>query len=473
MLNHDHPSEIHHRRWDIPRIRRGQRSRKLSPSELFVASFFGLILVGTLGFMVLPGLYVQQRMGFVDSLFMATSAICITGLVTVDPATQFTFWGQLYLLVMAQIGGLGMLTFASFIITQLGGRPSLRSETLMASTPESLDHIPPRLLLLDVLRFTFFCEACGAIALFLIWGPEVGWSEAVWPAIFHSITAFCNTGFSTYPDSMMQYAHSTSTLGVLSVLIILGGIGFLTVEELYLLYVKRDPGIRRLSVHTKMVLWGAAILLIAPVAAFAIFEWERTLKDFSFQDKLSNAFFLSVTPRSCGFNAIDYSQASDSTNLLTMLLMMIGGSPGSTAGGIKTTTFMLLVLLAWTKLRGRPFVSFGDRSIPNKTVNHATGLFVIMTAITIGSVLMLQLLDDPFSEKDYQFLHRGFEVVSAVNTVGLSMGITEQLPMAAKLGLVLVMFVGRVGPISLFAAFESRFAERVDFRMAQEDVIVG
>jgi trk system potassium uptake protein TrkH len=254
-------------------------------------------------------------------------------------------------------------------------------------------------------------------------------------------------------------------------LIVVGGIGFVVHEELYRFFIKRDPNIRRVSVHTKLVLTTTGFLIVLPVIGFTCFEWKQAFAGWSTLDKLANASFMSVTARTAGFNSINYANASESTNLLTMLLMAIGGSPGSTAGGMKTTTFVLLGLLAWAKLRGRN-VSFGGRSIPQKTINHATGLFVIMTTITLVGVFLLQLIDNPIGS-DKQLLHRAFEVCSAVNTVGLSMGITDRLSAGAMLLLVALMFIGRLGPIAFFAAIESRLADRTAIRMASEDVIVG
>jgi trk system potassium uptake protein TrkH len=472
MNNRSSKHEFHYPRRDIPKVKQSQRPLRLTSSEQLVISFLGMIAVGTLGLLVLPGLYTGPRLGFIDALFIATSAICVTGLCPVETGIYFTFWGQLYLLVMIQFGGLGMLTFATFIISAFGGRPSLRSEVAISAGPGAMPHFPIRALVIDIILFTLICEMGGAIALLLTWGPKMGWVESIWPAIFHSVSAFCNAGFSTFEkNSLMNFADSPATLAIVSCLIIVGGIGFVVHEELYRYFIKRDPSIRRISIHTKMVLIATAFLIVVPVIGFAFFEWQQTLANLTPLNKIANSIFMSVTPRTAGFNSIDYGQASESTNFLTILLMSIGGSPGSTAGGIKTTTFVLLGLLAWGKLRGRA-VSFGGRSISQKALNHATGLFVIMTTITLAGVFVLQVIDNPVGS-DKQLIHRAFEVCSAVNTVGLSMGITDKLPGAAKLVLVALMFIGRLGPLAFFAAIESRIADRLTFRMATEDVIVG
>lgn len=460
------------RRWDLPSGSRKRRFSELSSAEQFVLSFVALILLGTVGFKVLPGLYQGASLSWTDSLFTATSAICVTGLIVVDTQTFFTGWGQAYILLLIQLGGVGVLTFASLIITALGGRPSLRAEQAIAGSHYSVADVPAKKMILDILKFTFICEGIGAAVLFLLWGPRMGWENAAWPAVFHSVSAFCNAGFSTNQLSLMEYSHSSATLLTISALIILGGIGFVVMEELSAYFNSANKQIHRLSTHTKMVLIGSAFLLFAPVLAFAVFEWNQTLADHSWEDKIVNAFFLSVTPRTAGFNAIDYGKATDSTNFLTILLMTVGGSPGSTAGGMKTTVFMLLVMVAWSRLRGKHGVIFFDRSIPEPTIQQAMGLFVVMLAISILGVLLLQATDDPLSQ-DHFIFQRAFEVSSAVNTVGLSMGITPALSAPAKWVLVLLMFVGRIGPLALSAAVDSRVAHRQNYRLAQEDVIIG
>ncbi|XZE19417.1 TrkH family potassium uptake protein [Pirellulaceae bacterium SH449] len=431
-----------------------------------------LIIVGALGFLVLPGLYVGERLGPIDCLFTSASAICVTGLIVVDTSTHFTFWGQLYIALLIQMGGLGMLTFTSMIISAIGGRPSLRVGTAIEGDVKTLPEVPTRQLVMDIVRFTVFCELAGAIALYALWVPKYGWWDAAWPAVFHAISAFCNAGFSTYTDSLMSHAESTATLSVVSVLVLVGGIGFITLEELSLLAKSKGPRRRRMSVHTKLVLIGTLVLVVIPSPMFAFFEWDVTLKDMSWQDKITNSIFFSITPRTAGFNAVDYAEVSDPTSLLTMILMTIGGAPGSTAGGMKLTTFFLMFLLAWSKISGRSSVNFMNRSIPDRTIQRATGIFVIMVSLTLLGIFAVHIFDPIVPFKD-PFLVRAFEGVSAINTVGLSLGVTASLSGGSKLILVLMMIVGRIGPTALVAAFESRFVQRTDYRLASEDVLIG
>jgi trk system potassium uptake protein len=447
-------------------------SRKIAPAEVFVASFIALIAAGALAFRFMPGIYQDDGLGWTDSIFTATSAVCVTGLIVVDTATHFTFLGQLVILILIQLGGLGMLVLTSVIITAMGGRPSIGSESMAASTSHVLPQVSASKLILDVVRFTFFFEAIGTILLYVTWAPKFGWREAIWPSIFHSISAFCNAGFSTNTTSLVPFQDSPVTILIISFLVITGGIGFITMEEIYQVYVRQNRAIKRISVHSKLVLTTSALLLVGAWPIFAIFEWDGVLAGMPVFDKLTNSLFLSVTPRTAGFNTIDYAQASDSTNFLTIILMMVGGSPGSTAGGLKTTTFALLGLLAWSRLRSIPTCTFANRSIPEATLQRATGLFVIGIGVVVLGVFALATVGD-FHDSKHQFLVRLFEVVSAFNTVGLSMGITGELAQPSKWIVIALMFAGRTGPLAIAAALVVRLSSGGRYRLAYEDVVVG
>lgn len=459
-------------RWDASLDANAGLWRKISPPQIFVGSFLLLILLGMLGFMFLPGIHAQAPLSWSDSLFTSTSAVCVTGLVVVDTAKQFTFGGQLFLLVLIQLGGLGMLAFTSLIIQVLGFRLSLRSESLAHEARKSGPRVDLKRLTLDVIFFTFLIEAIGALALWLTWGPSMGWSEAWWPAVFHSISGFCNAGFSTHSDSLIGMRGSSMTLLFISLLIIAGGIGFVAMEESFLYFTKRKLPNRRLSVHTRLVLVTTLVLLVLPWPMFAFFEWRGTLEGLSLADKLMNSLFLSVTARTAGFNSIDYQLASDSTNFLTVILMTIGGSPGSTAGGIKTTTFALIILLAWSRIRGSETTVFASRSIPDDTIQRAIGLAVVAVMVMTLGVFALAITEYvPDNRGD--FLPRMFEAISAFNTVGLSMNYTPNLTFSGRLVTVLLMFLGRVGPLTLAAALVFGRRRRAHFRYAYEDVVVG
>jgi trk system potassium uptake protein len=450
--------------------------RQLRPTQLLVGSFLLLIAIGTLGLQYLPGLYTDEGLGWLDALFTATSAVCVTGLIVVDTATYFTAAGQAWILLLIQLGGLGIITFTTLIIIAVGGRLSLRTESL-ASVADVAPEVDYRHLARGVVLYTALFEAAGAVLLYLFWIPRLGWTGAAWPALFHSISAFCNAGFSTFSDSLMGFTRSYGALLVVMSLIVLGGLGFLVIEEIYLNHKHERRGRKfRLSLHSRMVLVVTAVLVLGAWPAMAVLEWANTLAGMPLPAKLVNALFLSVTPRTAGFNTIDYAEATDATNFFTIILMSIGGSPGSTAGGLKTTTFALLALLAWSRLRGMRWVTVGGRSVPDGTIQRAIGLFIVGFVVVTGAIMVLVAIQSPGPavESGPAFITYMFEAVSAFNTVGLSMGVTPGLSTLGKWIVIVLMYLGRIGPLTLAAAIalQQRAATR-ELRYAYEDVVVG
>lgn len=461
-------------KWEIvPRPRYAVWERLNAP-QLFVASFLLLVAAGTVGFRALPGLYVGEPLGWLDSLFTATSAVCVTGLIVEDTATFFTPAGQLYILVLIQVGGLGIVAFTSVIIVTLGRRLSLRSEALSTGAIEVAPHVSRRHLVRDVVRFTFVIEGIGAVLLYLLWAPRMGWIAAAWPALFHSVSAFCNAGFSTFSDSLMSFQRSPWTLSVIMLLIVVGGIGFLTLEELRLrLRARRTEQVFRVSLHTKLVLSTTGVLLVGGAVLFGFFEWYGVLGNDPAADKIINAMFLSTTARTAGFNTIDYAEAGDGTLFLTILLMSVGGSPGSTAGGLKTTTVALIALLAWSRYRGRLSVGVWSRTVPSESIDRAVGLFVVSFGVVTISIFLLTATElSGWTRMD--FLDCMFEAASAFNTVGLSTGLTPKLTPSGRWMTIVLMFLGRVGPLTFAAALaRRRVSGTAQLRYAYEDVVVG
>jgi trk system potassium uptake protein TrkH len=449
----------------------------LSPSQLFVGSFLFLVLAGTVGFKVLPGLYTGAPLSWLDALFTATSAICVTGLIVVDTATYFTTWGQAYVLMLIQLGGLGIITFTSLIIVALGRRLSLRQETLASGAASVAESVDDRTLIWAIFRFTLLAEIAGALLLYLCWVPEFGWDGAVWHAVFHAVSAFCNAGFSTFTTSLMGFQAHLPLLAVIMALIVVGGLGFLTLEELYVWRrVYRKEGRFRLSVHSQIVLATTALLVVGGGVLFTAFEWNNTLAGMPWGRRLVNGLFASVTPRTAGFNTIDYARVETETNFLTIIFMMIGGSPGSTAGGVKTTTFALLGLLAWSRLQGKPTTSVSGRTIPESTVQKAMSLFIVSFGLVTAGIFLFSVTEIPHvvTAAASPFLTYMFEAVSAFNTVGLSMGATGQLSAPGRVLTVVLMFIGRVGTLTFVAAM-AREPTRIagGFRYAHEDVSIG
>jgi len=449
---------------------------RMTPPRLLLGSFLGLIAFGTAGLLLLPGLYTGSRLGFVDALFTATSAVCVTGLIVVDTATYFTSWGQAFILLLIQLGGLGILTFTTLVIQAFGRRLSLHHEAVASTHAEIAPELDFRRLVRSVVALTLLFEAVGAVLLFVAWRPRFGTAEAAWHAVFQAISAFCNAGFSTFTDSLVGFQRNPAVLATIMILIVAGGLGFLVLEELRHATASRKAAGPRLSLHSRLVLRVTALLLVGGWLAFAVLEWSNTLEHLSVVDRLVNSLFMSVTPRTAGFNTVDYAATTVSSDFATILLMSIGGAPGSTAGGIKTTTAAVIGLLALARLRGRTVTSFGFRSIPEETVQRAVGLFVVAFGIVTLAILLFAFFElgsggDPEHES---FLGLMFEAVSAFNTVGLSMGETPGLSDAGHLLTIFLMYVGRVGPLSFAAAIALAPEESgSEFRYAYEDVIIG
>lgn len=458
--------------------RRAQLWRRLTAAQLFVGSFALLIGVGTIGLKTLPGLYTAEPLTWLDAFFTATSAVCVTGLIVVDTATYFTVAGQGWILLLIQLGGLGMITFTTLIILALGRRLSLRHEAVFRSAADVSPHVNYRHLTRDIVRFALVLEVIGAAVLYVAWIPRFGWRDAAFHALFQAISAFCNAGFSTFSDSLAGFQTAPVSLGVVMVLIVAGGVGFLTLEELYLRHkADRARRIFRISLHSRIVLITTLGLLLGGWLLYTILEWRLTLGALPLWARPLNGLFMSVTARTAGFSTIDHADADAGTNFLTILLMSIGGSPGSTAGGMKTTTVALIGLFAWSRFMGRETTTMWGRSVPVETVQRAVGLFavgfVVMT-IAILAYLTVGLGPAAHGEATTLFLPYMFEAASAFNTVGLSMGITDALTASGRWLTILLMFVGRVGPLTFAAAIAlARPTRDGRFRFAYEDVVVG
>ena len=452
--------------------------RRMSPPVFFVASFALLIAVGTAGLLWLPGLYRGPGLGLLDALFTATSAVCVTGLIVVDTATYFSFWGQLWLLVLIQLGGIGLITLTTAIIGALGGRLSLRSELSGLPGRPRGDRVAIWQLAAAVARFTLAAEAAGTALLFLLWSRRFPAGEALWHALFQSVSGFCNAGFATFSDSLEGFRNDVPSMLVMSLLIVLGGLGYLSVRESWDWWrwwprSRRRP---RLSVHTFAVLVTTMGLLVFGTVFYLAFEWDGVLAPLLTHERLANAWFMSVTARSAGFNTVPTGELGNDAGFLTMLLMLIGGSPGSTAGGLKTTTFAVLAALAWSRMRGRRHAQIRGRGIPDETLERAVSLTLMALAVlTVAFFTLNTVTPAPASVAQARaaFLPMSFEVMSAFSTVGLSMGTTNALGAGGKTVIILLMFVGRVGLFSFFSAILLRRGRAPAYRLAREDLVVG
>ncbi len=456
-------------------MRRWAFWRRASPSRLTAGTFLLAILSGTLGLHFVPAFYTSGvPLGWIDALFTATSAICVTGLIVVDTATHFTRSGQAFLLLLIQIGGLGMLTITSLVILGLGGRLSVRAESVTSGLASTLRGVNTFQLARDVVVFSLIVEAIGAIVLFFAFRGHVSSGEAIWHAVFHSISAFCNAGFSTFTDSLIPWASSAGVLLPIMVLIVVGGLGFLSLEELAMhVRARRAAQKLRLSLHTRVVFAATGVALVSGWLLFTGFEWQGVFRELTPAARVMNGLFLSVTARTAGFNTINYAQAGDDTNFLTILLMTVGGAPGSTAGGLKITTIAVIALLAWSRLRGATSVSLWSRTVPEESVQRAVGVGVFAFSCVALAIFLLTSFEHP-AAPGTSFLRIFFEAVSAFNTVGLSLGATGELTDASRVLTAMLMFIGRIGPLSFAAALALRAREsRPQYSYAREDISIG
>jgi trk system potassium uptake protein TrkH len=418
----------------------------VSPSRLLVATFAAMSLTGGV-VLALPFCGAGGRsVGFIDGLFTAVSACCVTGLAVRDTEHGFTPAGQIAILVLIQLGGLGIMTLSTAAMAAWGRRLSLQAEGAMAELVSSQDRGDLHRALFRVLAVTGIAEAAGALALTALFRADGdSWAMAAWRGVFHSISAFCNAGFSLQSDSLVPYQHDHAVLWIISLLIIVGGVSPAVVVAVPALVRRRYT-----KMNHKIVLAATAFLLAFGAVAFATLEWGHSLAGLSLAEKLTNAWFSAVTPRTAGFNSIDFAQCQPATLVLIISLMFIGGSPSSTAGGIKTTTAAVLSLAVGSSLRGRSeAVAFGRR-IPIPTIIKAAaiatlGILIVATALTL--LLLTQTM---------RFDQAAFEVVSALGTVGLSIGGTALLDEVGKVVIIICMFTGRVGPLSLFLFLSSR-----------------
>lgn len=446
----------------------------LTSPRLFLLSFASIILVGTLGLLLIPGLYTGPGLSLVDALFTSTSAVCVTGLIVVDTATYFTPLGQAWIAMLIQIGGLGILTFTSFLAIGVGRKAGLHLEEASGVPGHHLVALRRENLLRAIVVLTLSIEAIGALGLWLSWRGQMGNLGAIWPAVFHAISAFCNAGFSTFTDSLMGFREAPVTLILIMALIVIGGLGFLVLEEVRIRFLRRS--LRHLSLHSKLVLAVTIVLLSSAWVMFSYFEWGHELAGLSPFHRFVNGAFMAVTPRTAGFNTVDYGSVNNPSLFLSILLMLVGGSPGSTAGGMKTVTIGLLVLLLVSRLRGRARVSVFDRSISRDTIQRAMSLVVGGAMILAGGIFLLTITELPVGgpENRVEFLSLIFEAVSAFGTTGLSMGVTATLSDLGRVLIVLLMFIGRVGPLALVSAMAlAGNRSRSSFRYGEEQVIIG
>ncbi len=415
---------------------------RLSPAQILALTFLGLILTGT-ALLMLPWASTEAPVGFVDALFTATSAVCVTGLTVVDTGTRYTFFGQFVILLLIQFGGLGLMTMATMVAMVLGKQVTFRERLIIQEAFNQFTLEGMVKLARYVLLATLIIQSAAATILFIRFQPQFGTSRGLWYAVFHSVSAFCNAGFDLFDNfrSLEQFTSDITVNVVIMFLIILGGIGFSVLADLY---SKRS--LKNLALHSEVVLKVTALLIIIPAVLIGIMEWNGALADYDLTGRVLGSLFTAITPRTAGFNTVPTGALSEATALLVIVLMFIGASPASTGGGIKTTTFTMVVLTVVAAVRGQ-----GDVIIRGRRIGHA----IAIKCLTIAAISLALVLTTTFIlllTEDASFLDTLFEAVSAFGTVGLSRGITSTLSTVGRLVLALTMFAGRVGPLTLVLA---------------------
>lgn len=386
------------------------------------------------------------------ALFTSTSAVCVTGLSVVDPGTYFSFWGQLLILLLVQIGGLGYMTTTTFLILLIGKRFDLRQKVAIQQALDRPGMSGSSQIIRSIIATTIIFEITGIFLLLPAFVPDHGWSYGMWLAIFHSINSFNNAGFSLFKDNLIGYQTSLLVVFTVTGLIIFGGIGYQVILDMYLWLrdrLKRKTTFMVFSLDFKVAVSTTLLLLVVGTVAFFLIEIRNpeTFGKFRFSDQLLLAWFQSVTPRTAGFNTIDIGKMSDAGLFITIALMFIGASPGGTGGGIKTTTLRVLTSCTKAILQGKEEVWLYERKIAINLILKAIGV-VFGSLATVLSATVLISLTDPKLE----FIQILFEVVSAFGTVGLSTGITGSISTAAKIVIIVTMYIGRVGVLLSMSA---------------------
>lgn len=430
----------------LERLREGISAR--SPESLLVGGFGALIAVGTM-LLSLP-LSHRGSVGVLDALFTATSAVCVTGLVVVDTGADYTALGQVVILILIQAGGIGVMSFAALAFALIGRRLSLSSQAALSSSMLQREVASEfRGIFRRIIKFVLMAEVVGAVLIFVGMLPSRGAGHAAYSAVFHSISAFCNAGFSLYSDSLIGWRGNPVVLSTVMLLILLGGIGHPVVVDLWrklgAARRRESSGPKRLELSSFVALSTSGVLILGGLGLLLLFG--LTSGEGSWPSRLWNALFQSVTARTAGFNTVDIGALPLSSLLLIVLLMFVGGSPGSCAGGIKTTTFTLWLAKLWNLMRGGKWPRLFGRHIPGEIARRAS--MIIGLAVVWNLSGLLFLLATEGRSPDVGMHDVLFEQVSAFGTVGLSTGLTPKLSVAGKLWIVATMFVGRLGPLTL------------------------
>ena len=442
------------------------KKTKISEVRVLALGFIVVILLGG----VILSLPICSNDGrytnLVDSIFTATSAVCVTGLVTLDTGTYWNTFGQCVIMILIEIGGLGFMTLTTFIAVLLGKRITLRERLIMQEAMNAFSIQGLVKMLMYVLGITLVVQITGAILLSFAFIPQFGFVKGIFYGIFHSISAFCNAGFDLFGNfsSLTGYSGNYFVITIISLLIVIGGLGFSV-----LLQILNYKNAKKLSVHSKVVLSITGFLIVIGTVLIFIVEYrnEATLGNLTLGQKILNSFFASITPRTAGFNSISTGGMTKSGKLITIILMFIGGSPGSTAGGLKTTTFGVLLFTVISVLRGRNDTEAFERKFSKEIVYKSFTLFTIGVAIVIIVTIILSITDP-----DERLINLLYEASSAFGTAGLTTGVTQEIGTFSKFVLMFTMYCGRVGPITVLLSIV-RKSKNAGIKYPEGKILIG
>ncbi len=441
--------------------------KKLFPAQGVVFGFAGLIIIGTILLMLPISVRPGKSITLVDALFTATSASCVTGLVVVDTHDHWSVFGQLIILSLIQIGGLGMLTMATWISIIIGRKVTYKERLLMQESLNQSDVEGIIRLTKNVILVTFAVELIGALLLSIRFIPQFGLIKGLYMGIFHAVSAFCNAGFDLMGNfnSIIAYVSDPLVSFTIAGLFIIGGLGFTVWRDM-----NHSRNFHKLTLHSKIAIIITIVLLIAGALLFLILESHNsdTLGDLSWGDKILASFFQSATCRTAGYNTIFISGLTEESKLVSIILMFIGASPGSTGGGIKTVTFGVIIFTLVSILKGKENTEILKRTVPHRIVRKSLAIIFFSLSFVLVVALIMAIYED------IPLLNISFEVVSAFGTVGLSTGITPYLSGFSKLLIVLTMFLGRVGPLTLTYALARRLDRRKqNYSYPEGKIMVG
>ena len=443
------------------------KNKFFSPYMTILLSFIIVTILGGILLSLPISMNYEKNVKVIDGFFIATSAICVTGLSSIDIGSVYNIFGQIIILILIQLGGLGVITFTSVIIIMISKKigyytKKIVKEDINIDTTFKIEEYVKKVILSVIL-----IEFIGAIILFFEFIKKFNFLKAVYYSFFHSISAFCNAGFSLFPDNLYRFKNSFLINITIPLLIFLGGIGFSTILNCYNVFKKKEE---RLTLTTKLSIKISIFLIIAGTVAMFILEYSNksTIGNLPFAQKLEASFFQSVTTRTAGFNTISILGLKRSTSLLFIILMFIGASPGSTGGGIKTTTLGLIILGTLATLKNKDTIEYDKRSISWRIYSKAIAILFISLIYTIICIFLLIL-----TERNKNFLDLAFEVYSAFGTVGLSRDLTPSLADISKFILIVTMFVGRVGPLTIALALSKSKIKKGHYTYPYENILIG